>query len=41
MEQCKLCEGNGYTEIANGPEDVDMNVCEECEGAGAVEVMPF
>lgn len=39
--KCSKCEGQGYTNVPNGPEDVDMETCLACEGSGYVEEIPF
>lgn len=38
---CSLCEGKGYREENNGPDDIEQVLCDECEGSGQLEVISF
>ena len=40
-ELCVACEGKGYINVADGPDDIEQVLCSVCEGAGRVEVVPF
>ena len=33
---CSGCDGKGFINVANGPEDFDKVTCEECNGTGRV-----
>jgi len=32
--KCPACEGKGHRITQNGPDDVDHDVCDWCEGSG-------
>lgn len=38
IEMCPCCDGEGGFWVANGPDDVEKEMCERCEGKGTIEV---
>lgn len=34
--KCKYCDGKGFYWVPDGPDDVDREICDECEGIGTV-----
>lgn len=40
---CDNCKGEGYIDIASTvfPEENESVLCEMCQGAGVLELMPF
>ena len=35
-KMCGACEGEGFINVANGPDDSDRERCEKCNGTGRV-----
>jgi len=35
---CKRCKGKGWVWVALGPDDVDRDPCDECNGTGQAEI---
>lgn len=38
IEVCPTCEGKGFHWVNNGPDDVEKEVCEICDGGGTIIV---
>ena len=39
MSECRICKGKGRIYVPSGEDDVDIEMCEECNGTGKEEVM--
>ena len=37
MATCKRCRGKGSYMVANGPDDIDHEFCDDCEGTGLIK----
>jgi len=36
MKKCKRCKGQGSFMIANGPDDIDHEPCDDCDATGTI-----
>jgi len=37
MSECPYCKGKGWIWVAIAPDDVDRDICDECDGTGEID----